>query len=126
MPRVSNDILQMALIGYESQRAKVEAAIADLQARLGHRGPGRPRTSPDGAGQSAGKKRTLSAAGRRRIALAQKKRWAALKKAKATPEQQREKPKRKISSAGRAAIVAATKKRWAAYHKAQKARTATA
>jgi hypothetical protein len=62
----------------------------------------------------------MSAAGRRRIAAAQRKRWAALKQgsvAKAAPA----KKKRKISAAGMKRIVAATKKRWAAYHAKKRA-----
>jgi len=62
----------------------------------------------------------MSAAARRRIALAQKKRWAAYKAAKGTPAKPKPQ-KRMLSAAGRARIVAATKKRWAAYRKAQQA-----
>jgi hypothetical protein len=55
----------------------------------------------------------VSAAGRARIAEAQRKRWAESKAASqsSTPEVT-PKPKRKLSEAGRKAIVAATKKRW--------------
>ena len=62
----------------------------------------------------------MSAAARRRIALAQKKRWAAYKAEKGTPAKPK-RQKRVLSAAGRARIVAATKKRWAAYRKAQQA-----
>lgn len=48
-------------------------------------------------------RRTLSASARRRISLAQKKRWA---KQKATP-------RRKMSAAGRRRIAAAQRARWA-------------
>jgi len=59
----------------------------------------------------------MSAAGRKAIADAQRKRWAALKDG---PDHQSapKKAKRKLSPAGRAAIVAALKKRWAAKKKA--------
>jgi hypothetical protein len=46
---------------------------------------------------------TMSAAGRRRISLAQKARWA----------KQKARPKRTISAAGRRRIAAAQRKRWA-------------
>jgi len=82
----------MALVGYEAQKAKINAAIAEIQAQLGHRGPGRPRVAADGAAPA---KRVMSAAARRRIAAAQ----------------------RKLSAAGRKAIIEATRKRWAAYRK---------
>lgn len=51
-------------------------------------------------------KRTLSASARKRISLAQKKRWA---KAKGRAP----KPKRTISAAGRKRIAAAQRARWA-------------
>jgi len=53
---------------------------------------------------SNGASRTMSAAGRRRISLAQKKRWAKTRTAK---------PKRTISAAGRRRIAAAQRARWA-------------
>jgi hypothetical protein len=55
----------------------------------------------------------MSAAGRRAIAQAQRKRWAAVKGESAGPKAAK-KPKRQLSAAGRAAIVAALRKRWAA------------
>jgi hypothetical protein len=55
--------------------------------------------------------RTMSTSARRKIAAAQKARWAKVKGAKAeNPDQ---KPKRKMSAAGRARIAAAAKARWA-------------
>jgi hypothetical protein len=47
------------------------------------------------------------------MAAAQRKRWAALKSAKAGPAKPAK--KRRLSAAGRKAIIEATKKRWAAY-----------
>jgi len=102
------DLLAMALIGYEAQKAKITEAIRQIQAQLGQRGPGRP--------PRVAAKRTLSVAARRRIAAAQRKRWAAVRESQsqgvAAPK------KRKLSAAGRRAIIAATKKRWAAVRKA--------
>ena len=63
---------------------------------------------------------TLSASARKRIAAAQRKRWAAVRaqgKGVATAKAAGPK-KRKLSAAGRKAIIAATKKRWAAVRKA--------
>jgi hypothetical protein len=55
--------------------------------------------------------RKRSAATRRRMALAQKERWAAIKGTSlATPVLK--KPKRRISEEGMKRIIAATKKRW--------------
>ena len=113
-------ILEVALIGLQSQLSGIDEAISGIRSRLGHRGPGRPTASPDGA-QQAPKKRTMSATARKRIGEATRKRWAALRNQKAKVGQAAEKPKRKMSAAGKARIIAATKKRWAAFHKAQKA-----
>ena len=103
------DLLAMALIGYEAQKAKITEAIRQIQAQLGQRGPGRP--------PRVAAKRTLSVAARRRIAAAQRKRWAAVKKSQAQGKGAAPK-KRKLSAAGRKAIIAATKKRWAAVRRA--------
>ena len=59
------------------------------------------RTAPAGS-------RTMSAAARRKIAAAQKTRWAKVKSEKAG-----QKPKRKMSAAGRKKIAAAARARWA-------------
>ena len=59
----------------------------------------------------------MSAAARKRIGEATRKRWAAFRAAKARKQAPAQKPKRKISKAGRAAIIAATKARWARFHK---------
>ena len=116
---IDQQTLEMALVGYESEKQRVEAAITQIQSQLRHRGPGLSKAAGDGTKQSEPRRRALSASARRRIAAAQRKRWAAIKKAKAAPA----KPKRKLSAAGRRAIIEATKKRWAAIRraKAQKA-----
>jgi hypothetical protein len=103
------EILHAALIGLQRTLEGVEQNIADLRRRLGAHSDSQPAPA----------KRTMSAAARKRIALAQKKRWAAYKaKSEKAAEPQ---PKREMSAEGRARIVAATKKRWAAFRKAQKA-----
>src|SRR5690349_15013331 len=104
---VDTSLLHAALTGYEVQRTRLEAAIAEIRAELNR------QTSPgargDGAEQALTKKRTMSASARRRIALAQKRRWAAFHKENAEPADPPRK-KRKMSAAGRARIIAATKK----------------
>ena len=126
----NNDLLAMALVGYEAQIAKINAAMAEIRAKLGHGGGGPAQAPP---------KHTMSVAGRRRIAAAQRKRWAAVKQQAKSAAKAAVPRKRKLSAAGRKAIIAATKKRWAAVRKAagkrakagakaqaQKAATATA
>jgi len=55
----------------------------------------------------------MSAAGRARIAAAQKKRWAKIKAGQPAVAAVEKPAKRKMSAAGRAAISAAAKARWA-------------
>lgn len=82
-PAASREILEAALQGLEAQRQKLDEQIAQVRSLLGRR-VGRP---PKGNGESATAssetsrgKRTLSDEARRRIAAAQKKRWAAYRK----------------------------------------------
>ena len=125
-PKVDTTLLEMAIVGYQSEVEKISAKIADIKAQLGQRGPGRPKatvaavTGTDHAG--AQKRRTISKAGRARIAAAQRARWAALKRQHAQPAQPARPKKRKLSAAGLKAIREATKKRWAAYRKPIKRR----
>ena len=119
MAQYDEGFLRAALYGYESEKAKIEEAIAQIQTQLGDRGPGRPKAATDGTEQSAPKRRTMSASGRRRIAEAQKKRWAALKQGKTEQQEPKRKRKRRLSTAGRRAIIEATKKRWAAVRAAK-------
>src|SRR5262249_7508524 len=66
--------LQMALIGYQAERQRIEDKIQELQGRLG--GKAESTTSSPAGAKTGRKKRVLSAAARARIAAAQKKRWA--------------------------------------------------
>jgi hypothetical protein len=69
-------ILQAALVGLETQRRRVGEQIAQVTAAL--RGRGRKATAP--TAKPAGNKRVLSAAARKSIATAQRKRWAEWRK----------------------------------------------
>jgi hypothetical protein len=108
----------MALVGYEQEKIRIEAQIADIHSRLGTANPSFTVTAG-----TAPKKRRLSAAARKRISAATTARWLAFRKQKAEAEKPPEKPKRKLSAAGLRAIREATAKRWAAYRKTQKAAT---
>jgi hypothetical protein len=104
----NSEILRMAIVGYESQRQVIASKIADLKSRLD--GQQTPVSQPR-------KKRRLSAAGRRAIIEATKRRWAEFRAAKGTPNKKavsRAKPKRKMSAARRLALVDNLKKARAA------------
>ncbi len=72
------DLLRAALIGYEQKLAELEATIAGIKKQIG--GGGAPRkaaaVAPEGD-KPAKKRRVMSPTARKRIADAQKKRWAA-------------------------------------------------
>ncbi|HYW44527.1 MAG TPA: hypothetical protein VE959_16825 [Bryobacteraceae bacterium] len=71
--------IQMALVGFQLEKQKIEDKIRELQGRL----KGTHSAAPAAARKKAAPagKRVLSAAARRRISKAQKKRWAAHRKA---------------------------------------------
>ena len=101
------EIIKAAILGFEAQKRSIDEQIAELRATLaGDGAEPASRTEP-----AKRKRRKMSAAGRARIADAQRKRWAGSRK-QPEPPTQGPKPKRKLSRAGRAAIVAASKKRW--------------
>jgi len=118
LPKQDTELLEAALIGFLHQRDELESKIEELRSRIGGVSGGGTM------GESAAGKRLLSPTARRRIAAAQKKRWAAYKSKNG--ETSAAKPhKRVLSAAGRARIIAATKKRWAAFRKAQEAKKAS-
>jgi len=76
--------LQMALIGYQVEKQKIEDKIREIQAQL----KGKHVTvSAVGVKNESGPKRVLSPAARKRIAAAQKKRWAEHRKRMAQAKQ---------------------------------------
>jgi hypothetical protein len=85
----TSEIFQAALQGLESQKQRLEEQIAHVRSLMGRRVGRPPKQSGGGSGatkaaaSSGGggrKKRVLSAEARKRIAAAQKKRWAAFRK----------------------------------------------
>ena len=124
--KLSHEILSAALAGLEAQRDQVDSQIAEVRRML----RARPEaTAADGTPQAAapqarGRRRGMSAAARRRIAEAQRKRWEAYHQAQqaTTAKKAAGKPaarsKRRISAAGRKAIADAARKRWAEFRKA--------
>jgi len=78
-------ILQMALVGYESEKRKIEDKINELKARInGKRIPAGHKVK-----KAPGTRRILSAAARARIAAAQKRRWREHRKRAAQAAKQR-------------------------------------
>ena len=113
MPKqLDRSVLEMALIGYQRSLENIEEKIADIQRQLGIRPP-KAAASVTTGGEKP--KRQMSAVARKRIALAQKRRWAAFHQAegpapaektvnKAAPK--KAVAKRKLSPARKAALLA--------------------
>jgi hypothetical protein len=85
----SKEILEAALQGLELQRQKLDEQISQVRGLLGKRPAGRPAGSTAASAQDSGsqeqrngrrRKRALSPEARKRIAAAQKKRWANFRK----------------------------------------------
>jgi hypothetical protein len=49
MPKTDTTMLEMAIVGYQSQLETISAKIADIKAQLGLRGPGRPKATATAA-----------------------------------------------------------------------------
>ena len=73
-------MLQMALIGYRHQRQTIDQKIHEIEARLKGKSSVHAAAPATAAAKPARVKRVLSAAARKRIGAAQKKRWAERRK----------------------------------------------
>jgi hypothetical protein len=113
--RLTNDIISAAIEGFESQKKRIDGQIAELRQMLTGGESGVAATLEPRKGRPK-----MSAAGRRAIAVAQRKRWAAIRKASQPVSAKAPKPKRRLSAAGKKRIIEATRRRWAAF-RAQKA-----
>jgi hypothetical protein len=112
MPRKLTDaIVRAAIDGFTAQKAHLNQRIAELREML-NGGPAQPAAAPETAPR---KGRKMSAAARRRIATAQRARWANIRgesKHAAPAATRATNQKRSISPEGLKRIIAATKKRW--------------
>lgn len=80
----SREILEAALVAFESQRQRLDEQIAKVRSLLGRRVGLLLKSNGEAVVTSSAaapkKRRGLSAEARKRIAAAQKKRWAAFRK----------------------------------------------
>jgi len=119
--KLTPEIITAAILGFEHQKTQIDNQIAELRSMLTGSEP--TAATPEGT-PSTRKKR--SAAVRRKMALAQKARWAKIKDESAKPAPapaEAPKAKRKLSAAAKVKLVANLKKARAA--KAAKAKSAT-
>jgi peptidoglycan hydrolase CwlO-like protein len=83
----SKEILEAALQGLETQRQKLDEQISQVRSMMGQSSPRSAKRAGSEGGESAAtsnqsgrRKRVLSPEARKRIAAAQKKRWASFRK----------------------------------------------
>ena len=108
-PKLTLEIITAAIEGFQFQKRRIENQIAELRAMLSG-GPAETSATPEAA---PGKRKKFSAAARRKMALAQKARWAKIR-GETEPVTQAPKAKRKLSPAAKAKLVANLKKARAA------------
>jgi hypothetical protein len=72
-PKLTNSILSAAILGFEEQKRRIDAQIAELRAMLSG-GTAEPAATPKTTHRG---RREMSAAGPKAIAEAQRQRWAA-------------------------------------------------
>ena len=119
--KLTNEIINAAIVGFEQQKLRIDTQIAELRAMLSGGATQPTAAKPE---LTKGKRRKFSAAARRRMKEAQQLRWAKVRgesqptQAAAPPAS----PKRKLSAAAKANLVANLKKARAA--KAAKAKPA--
>jgi hypothetical protein len=101
--KLTPEIIAAAILGFGAQKQTIDGEIAELKAMLDGGTKPAPAAKPEAP---KGKRRKMSAAGRKAIAEAQRKRWAASKKAAEPSAPATSKPKRKLSKARKAALIA--------------------
>jgi hypothetical protein len=118
--KLNTEILTAAIEGLEAQKSRIDTRIAEIRQILRH-----GRLEPAAPPELPKRRRKMSAAARKRIGDAQRKRWAEAKWESEPPAQpatsETPKAKRTLSAAGRKRIIEATKKRWATIHAAKQA-----
>ena len=111
MQKLTNEIINAAIEGFEAQKKRIDEQIGELRSFLTG---GSAETAA--ATKVTGKRGKFSDATRLRMKEAQQRRWARIK-GKSEPPAPATAPvkaKRQLSEAGRKAIAEAARKRWAA------------
>jgi hypothetical protein len=111
-------LMQAVVSELQQERKRLEDELRRITTALAAFGNVYMHGSQRKAAGAIRKKRTISAAGRKRIAAAQRARWAKIKGQKVVSISSRK--GRTMSPAARKRIVAAQKARWAKWRKSQK------
>jgi hypothetical protein len=107
--QIDNEMLEMALAGFRAKREEIRQAMAAIEQQLGRHKGSATTVAPVGE-PGARPKRKLSAAGKRAIQAAVKRRWAAFHAkaggSKPASAKKSAKPKRTLSPAAKARLAA--------------------
>ena len=106
--KLTPEFINAAIEGFESQKRRIDAQLSELKQLL--RGDSTGAAVVSEAPRHA---RKISAAGRRKIAAAQRARWAKVRGEGESAASETSKRKGRLSAAGSKAISEATKRRWA-------------
>jgi hypothetical protein len=119
--KLTEEVINAAIDGFKAQKIRLDEQIAELRTML-NGGSTQGAVASEAASRIH---RRMSAVSRRRIAAAQRARWAKLRGESGPGPAKAVKPKRRISPEGLKRIIAATKKRWRLQRAAMKAKSAT-
>src|SRR2546422_10787948 len=95
--KLTPEIMIAAIAGFEAQKNHIDSQIAEVRSMLDG-GRTQSAVTPSETGRSSKRKR-FSLASRRKMAAAQKARWAAIKKTSEPPQATKPRKKRKMSAA---------------------------
>jgi hypothetical protein len=116
--KLTPQIIEAAIRGYEAQQTELQHEIDSLRSLLDG---GSKETAAMPSETGTGKRKKFSLASRRKMAAAQRARYAKLRGESEPTEAAATKRKHKMSAKGRRAISLASKKRWKAIKAAKKA-----
>ena len=101
--KLNRNVIEAAILGFQHQKTQIDVQIAELKSML-NGGTAETAATPEAA---PGKRKIFSAAARRKMAAAQKARWAKIKgEAEKPAPAPAPKAKRKLSAAAKAKLVA--------------------
>lgn len=113
MSRITNEMIEAAITGFEAQKKHIDGQIAELRGMLSGSSSGSATVSRTVRGR-----RKFSPEAIQRMREAQQRRWAKVRGTSVSAKKETARPKtakskRRLSAAGRKRIVDALKKRWA-------------
>ena|SRR5947209_4506861 len=124
---LTNEVINAAIEGFEAQKQRIDARIAELRSMRD--GDGGSNTQTPTAPRSGRRKRKFSPDALRRMREAQQRRWAKVRGEVEPSAPAASKPAKKkrgrLSEAGRKAIQEALRKRWAAKRAGTESKPAT-